>query len=248
MIDTHCHIDLYDNPLQIATAAERLKVRTIAVTYLPSHYELACQHLRDFKYVHPSLGLHPLAVKDHQREISRFLKCVQSADFVGEVGLDFSGSNKESRLAQEKSFEIVVSQIKKAAKCVTVHSRGAEDAVLEALQNSHAGPVIFHWFSGSKRQLSRVLDAGHRISLNTSMISTAKWAEMIEHVPPSSILTETDGPFAKLNGKPAVPADVQRVIDWLAEKWQITREDAAQRVEHNFDRLKSDLKLSTLKN
>ena len=237
MIDTHCHIDLYGNPPQIATAAEKLKVRTIAVTYLPSHYELACEHLKGFQYLLPSLGLHPHAVNDHQKEIPLFLKHVESAEYVGEVGLDFSGLNKESKLAQEKSFDIVVSQIKDAPKCVTVHSRGAEDAVLRALRNGGVGPVIFHWFSGSKSQLGRVLDAGHLISINTAMISTSKWNGLIGYVPQSSVLTETDGPFVKLKGLPAVPSDVQYVVEWLAEKWKISGSEAGQRVMENFDRL-----------
>lgn len=237
MIDTHCHIDLYDNPLQVAATAERLKVKTIAVTYLPSHYELACQHLKDFHYLQPSLGLHPHAVRDHQKEIPLFLNHVESATHVGEVGLDFSGLHKESKMAQEKSFEIVLSQIKNARKYVTVHSRGAEDAVLKALQNGGVGPVIFHWFSGSKSQLGRVLDAGHLISINTAMIRAAKWNEWIKYVPPSSVLTETDGPFVKLKRFPAVPSDVRHVVEWLAEKWKIFADEADQRVMENSDRL-----------
>lgn len=237
MIDTHCHIDLYDQPLLIATAAEKLRVRTVAVTYLPSHYELACEHLKGFHYLRPSLGLHPLAVNDHSKEIALFLKHVTSAEYVGEVGLDFSGRNKESRLAQENSFEIVVSQIKKARKIVTVHSRGAEDAILRALQLGGSGPVIFHWFSGSKNQLGRVLDAGHLISINTAMISTSKWNELIRYVPQSAVLTETDGPFVKRQGQPAVPSDVQHVVEWLAEKWGVTAKEADLRVMQNADRL-----------
>lgn len=154
MIDTHCHIDLYGNPPQIATAAEKLKVRTIAVTYLPSHYELACEHLKGFQYLLPSLGLHPHAVNDHQKEIPLFLKHVESAEYVGEVGLDFSGLNKESKLAQEKSFDIVVSQIKDAPKCVTVHSRGAEARFLERFGMGGLGLSFFIGFLVQKASLA----------------------------------------------------------------------------------------------
>jgi TatD DNase family protein len=241
MIDTHCHIDLYDNPLQVAKATEELGVETVAVTYLPSHYGLACQHLKCFKHIHPALGLHPLAVKDHQREIPTFLKYVRSADFVGEVGLDFSGSNKETRSAQEKSFEIVVAHIRQTSKFVTVHSRGAEDAVLSALKKGGTGPVVFHWFSGSKNQLNRILNAEHRVSINTSMISTSKWNDLIEQIPLSSILTETDGPFVKLNGLPAVPANVKSVVSWLAKKWKMTPDNACRKVNENYNQLVTDL-------
>jgi TatD DNase family protein len=246
MIDTHCHIDLYDNPLEVAAAAEKLAVKTVAVTYLPSHFLLASKHLTGFMHVRPALGLHPLAVKDHERELGLFAECFRSAEYIGEVGLDFSGPNKASKLAQEKSFATVINHIKKASKFVTVHSRGAEDTVLEMLRNGGAGPVVFHWFSGSKRQLSNLLDAGHRISVNTSMIATAKWAELIAYVPRSAILTETDGPFAKTGGRPAIPADVERVISWLAETWKISLVQTSHQVAANFDQLMRDLHINAV--
>ncbi len=241
MIDTHCHIDLYDNPLEVATAAEKLAIKTVAVTYLPSHFLLASEHLAGFRHVRPSLGLHPLAVKDHEAELALFAKCVPSAEFIGEVGLDFSGQNRSLMVAQKKSFEMVVEHIKKSQKLVTVHSRGAEDTVLDMLRVGGGGPVVFHWFSGSKRQLASLLDAGHSISVNTAMSSTAKWAELVSYVPRSSVLTETDGPFVKIGRRPAVPADVERVMSWLAAQWRMSLVDVSHQVSSNLDNLMMEL-------
>jgi len=217
----------------------------VAVTYLPSHFVLATEHLAGFKHVRPSLGLHPLAVKDHEGELGLFAKCVASAEYVGEVGLDFSGPNKASMLAQKKSFETVVEHIKKSPKLVTVHSRGAEDTVLEILRAGGGGPVVFHWFSGSKRQLGSLLDAGHRISVNTAMSATAKWAELISYVPRSSLLTETDGPFVKIGRRPAIPADVERVMSWLTAPWKMTLDEVSHQVSANLDRLMMDIRSRT---
>jgi TatD DNase family protein len=243
MTDTHCHIDLYDRPLEIAQSAEKLGVRTVAVTYLPSHFALAVAHLSGFKHVQPALGLHPLAIKDHEAEIHLFGKHFPSAKYIGEVGLDFSGPNKDSKQAQERSFSIVVDHIRKTKKFTTVHSRGAEDAVLAILQSGHSGPVVFHWFSGSKRQLGSILDAGHRVSLNTAMSATAKWAEFIRYVPRTAILTETDGPFVKIAGRPVVPGDVSIVVSWLAEKWKLSIAEASKQVADNLNRLMTDLQI-----
>ena len=75
------------------------------------------------------------------------------------------------------------------------------------------------------------------ISINTAMISTSKWNELIGYVPQSAVLTETDGPFAKLKGQPAIPSDVQHVVEWLAEKWKLSANEADLRVMQNADRL-----------
>jgi TatD DNase family protein len=247
MIDTHCHIDLYRNPLEVAAEAERLAVRTIAVTYLPSHFLLASEHLAGFKHVRPALGLHPLAVKDHEGELGRFAECFPSAEYIGEVGLDFSGPNKASRPAQENSFATVVERIRECSKLVTVHSRAAEDTVMEMLRSGGVGPVVFHWFSGSKRQLSKLLDAGHRISVNTSMSATAKWSEWIAYVPRGAVLTETDGPFVKIGGRPAIPSDVERVVVWLAERWKVSLLEASHQVADNLGQLIIDLQSASVK-
>ena len=234
MIDTHCHVDLYDNPLEVAAAAEKFAITTVAVTYLPSHFVLASKHLAGFKHVRPALGLHPLSAKDHGPELELFAECFDAAEFVGEVGLDFSGVNKASKPIQEKSFATVIQHLKKASKFVTIHSRGAEDAVLQMLRDGGVGPVVFHWFSGSKRQLTNLLDAGHRISINTSMATTDKWAEMLSFVPRSSILTETDGPFVKIDRRPAIPKDIELVVSWLAQTWSISPAAASQQIANNL--------------
>jgi TatD DNase family protein len=241
MIDTHCHIDLYDNPLEVAAAAEKLGVKTVGVTYLPSHFVQASKHLTGFKHVHPALGLHPLAAKDHGPELELFGKCFGSVEYVGEVGLDFSGGNKASKPIQEKSFATVIKHLSKASKFVTIHSRGAEDAALAMLREGGIGPVVFHWFSGSKRQLKTLLDAGHSISINTSMIATVKWSEMISFIPRSSILTETDGPFVRISGRPAVPKDVECVISWLAASWKVSPTVVSQQIADNFSYLTADV-------
>jgi TatD DNase family protein len=241
MIDTHCHIDLYDNPLDVAIAAEKSAVKTVAVTYLPSHFVLASKHLVGFKHVRPALGLHPLVAKDHGPELTLLAECINNANYVGEVGLDFSGRNRASKQIQERSFEIVLQHLKKTPKLATIHSRGAEDEVLGMLQDFGVGPALFHWFSGSKVQLRSLLDAGHRISINTAMAASPKWNEMFTFVPRSSVLTETDGPFVEVNGRPAVPKDVESVISWLAESWKISFAAAAQQVENNHKTLLQEL-------
>jgi TatD DNase family protein len=106
---------------------------------------------------------------------------------------------------------------------------------------------VFHWFSGSKRQLSKLLDAGHRISVNTSMSATAKWSEWIAYVPRGAVLTETDGPFVKIGGRPAIPSDVERVVVWLAERWKVSLLEASHQVADNLGQLIIDLQSASVK-
>ena len=237
MVDTHCHVDLYDQPLVIAREAERLRITTVAVTYLPSHFEIAEQQLQRFEFVRPALGLHPLAVRDHECELPKFRRLAERARLVGEVGLDFSAAGRSTRITQEATFSGVVDALRGKHRFITLHSRGAEDTVLLKLQAADLRAVVFHWFTGTRNQISRILDAGHLLSVNPAMIRSTKWQEFIKFVPRSAILTESDGPFAK-NGKTAAsPLAMPQILKWLSDQWNCSLEAAAAIVDDNFDRL-----------
>jgi TatD DNase family protein len=76
---------------------------------------------------------------------------------------------------------------------------------------------------------------------DTAMVATAKWDELISYVPRSSVLTETDGPFVKVGRRPAIPADIERVMLWLAGPWKLPLADVAHQVSANLERLMTDL-------
>lgn len=234
MIDTHCHVDLFNDPLGIARNAERKQITTVAVTYLPSHYVIAQEQLSGFKHVRPALGLHPLAAKDHEKELSLFLRLAGTAELIGEIGLDFSGASKTTRNIQEKSFESILGSLQSAPRFITVHSRAAEQAVLAHLIKAAVQPVVFHWFSGSRHQLVRVLDAGHLISINPAMIRAAKWRQLITLVPKTRVLTESDGPFIKCEGHPCSPEDISLVLAWLSSFWNESVESVQNQIISNF--------------
>ena len=90
IIDTHCHIDMYENPLEVALECEQKGVITIGMTNLPSHFELGRPHLLAFKKVRLALGLHPLYAESHKKELPIFLRNISKTSYIGEIGLDFS--------------------------------------------------------------------------------------------------------------------------------------------------------------
>lgn len=236
MIDTHCHIDLYEQPLELVQESESQRIETIAVTYLPSHFLLAKQHLSDSQFVRPALGLHPLAAKEHAKELPLFLKYASETDLIGEIGLDFSPAAKSTKPIQEQSFSTIAHALSSRRRFITVHSRAAEDSVIEVLKHFHITQAVFHWFTGSRRQLCDLLDQGHGISLNTAMIATAKCRELISFAPRTSILTESDGPFVHVGKRPARPSDIRTVLDWLAIQWKVSAEQVTEQISSNYRR------------
>lgn len=221
MHDTHCHLDLYPDPYQVASTTEKAGVTTIAVTNLPSAYFAAKPHMRRFRSLKLAIGLHPLLADEHSpQEKQLFQDGLRETRFVGEIGLDFSKHGIETKEKQLESFRFVLTQLQNAKRFVTLHSRRAEAAVLELLNEYKISPVVFHWYSGSLKTLEDIVAAGHYCSINTSMIKSQNGQKIINHIPKNHILTETDGPFIKINKKPVVPTDVCYIHDYLSELWE----------------------------
>jgi TatD DNase family protein len=186
--------------------------------------------------------MHPLAAHEHLNEIGLFRDLIATARFVGEVGLDFSSHGRSMADQQVASFDEVIRCAAAPFRIVTLHSRGAENEVLRCLEYHHAGPAIFHWYGGPRSTLEKIFSAGHYISLNPAMIRTQRWQKWASALPPERVLTETDGPYAKIGRTPAQPSDVASVVDWLGTSWSRSPADTEQIVQANFDRLLARLR------
>lgn len=237
MIDAHCHIDQYNAPERVAQAAERSGIQTIAVTNLPSHYLIAKEHLAGYQFVHPALGFHPLAAIKCADELPLFMQLAGGAEYIGEIGLDFSAAGSRTRERQLLNIQAILPMLKGGGRFITVHSRGAERHVLECLEKASVWPVCFHWFSGALSQLKLVIEAGHYISINPAMVIVKKWNEWVKDIPLAQVLSETDGPFVRCDGRPAEPKDVRIVEEWLGQRLGMPPDGVKERLRENYQRI-----------
>ncbi len=234
MLDAHCHIDFYSDPLDIAMESERCRITTIAMTNLPSHYQAAYPHVKNLKYIRLALGLHPLLAEQHQEETSIFKQLLPKVSYIGEVGLDFSKEGSATRQKQIKCLRFVFSNIKDRQRFLSIHSRGAANDVLELLEEFSIKKAVFHWYSGSLSILDQALRSGHYFSVNIAMIRSTKGRKIIERIPRDRILTETDGPFIKVQSRPIKPIDARSVLIYLADVWCLSLSEAEMQVESAF--------------
>ena len=245
MLDAHCHLDLYPDPSRTALNAESKGVFVICVTNLPSAFLAARPHIHQFKKVRLALGLHPLNAELHSdEELSRFGELVDETSFIGEIGLDFSREGYATRDKQLNSFRFVLQSLRNQPKFVTLHSRRAESAVLELLQQEYPYPVVFHWYSGSLKNLETAIGHGHFFSINPAMVRSDKTRDTIAKIPRDRVLTESDGPFIEIESRQIVPGDIQIAEDALAEIWGTDSSVVRNTVMQNFQRLMEPLKQS----
>lgn len=235
VVDAHFHLDLCSSPEAVAETIVAQRLHTIAVTNAPSVFHFTEALARQKENLHAAAGLHPELVESHGHETSLLWQLLDRTRYVGEVGLDYVSASPSVRRKQRRIFsEILARCAEYGDKILTVHSRRATDDVIDAVGDHFGGNVVLHWFSGSQKQLRRAIASGFWFSVNPAMATSNSGRRLIARMPRNRVLTESDGPFIKMAGRPAMPADTAEVVAVLADLWGCPGADARQTIETNF--------------
>ncbi|WP_128331127.1 Qat anti-phage system TatD family nuclease QatD [Apibacter sp. HY039] len=242
MLDTHCHIDLYPNPQTILNECESNGFPIISMTNLPSHFEMGYPYFQSLRKIRIALGMHPLMADSHKTEFNIFLKNISKTSYIGEVGLDFSKEGILTKEIQIDTFSKILQVVSGQKKVLSIHSRKAEKEVLALLLKNNIKSAIFHWYSGGLNLIDDIINAGYFFSINPAMIKSASGRKIISKIPKQFILTETDGPFIIENNVPIKPGQVQTVISFLSDEWQLDKVEVEIIIESNFQNIIQNLK------
>lgn len=241
LIDTHCHIDLFAEPTAIIKEAEKNSIYTIAVTNTPSVFPHTESFARNTRYTRAAVGLHPELAVARRRELPQMWDFIKRTQYVGEIGLDYRTQDELNRQVQREVFERI---LRKCAdygnKVLTVHSRQAATDVISIIGNNYAGRVILHWYSGSLRDLRKAIDYGFYFSVNIAMTKSKKGQRLIVEIPQNRLLTETDGPFVRIDNAPCSPSTVVTTIASMSSLLKISPGQLRMQILNNFRHLLAD--------
>jgi len=212
--DTHFHLDLMSDPIDIVKQVEKSKIYTIAVTNSPQVYFYTENITKNSKYLRPALGLHPELVGQRHKEIDKFILLLKKTKYIGEVGLDKYNKSPLDYKRQMEVFEKIISACNDFGdKILTVHSRRAENDLLDIFGESFPGKVILHWYSGSIKNLEIAVARGYYFSINYNMTKSKSGQKIIDSIPINQILLESDGPFTSIGSKKFTPLMVDKILD-----------------------------------
>lgn len=242
MIDTHCHIDLYSRPEMLLRECEMMNLTVLAMTNLPSHFEMGYKHVFPFKKIRLALGMHPLYAEKHEQELPLFYRNLNRTSYIGEVGLDFSREGYLTKEIQVKTFESILSRIQGEKKLLSIHSRRAEKDVLQMLLKYEIKTAIFHWYSGPLALIDKIVDSGYYFSVNPFMVKSESGRKIVARIPQKKILSETDGPFTEIEGRQTKPSDVRSVLQYFSEIWDKPFKEVETIISSNFKEILSSIK------
>jgi TatD DNase family protein len=244
LVDFHCHLDLYPDPVLAIADADAAGVYTLTVTTTPRAWPHNLALTKHTRRVRAALGLHPQLVSDHAGEITIWENYLSETRYVGEVGLDGGPEYFGSLPLQTQIFERILKRCAKAGnKILTIHSVRTAKLTLDMIEEhlpAEVGRVVLHWFTGSRSEARRAVDLGCYFSINAEMLRRETGRELVSALPSERLLTETDGPFTQITGRPTSPSDVTTTVKDLAIVRSLEPEQMASAISENLKRLLGD--------
>lgn len=239
MIDFHCHLDLYPDPRDIAAECISRNIEVLSVTTTPSAWHGTLAIANGAGCIRTALGFHPQLAGERASELSLFEDLLPRTAFVGEIGLDGSPEYARTMPAQKAVFDRVLKACERdGGRIMSIHSRGAATEVMEILDGHlGAGIPVFHWFSGQPKELLRAIQMGCWFSVGPAMLRGKRGRTLAALMPRDRVLTETDGPFARIGNENLKPWQAKEGIELLAAQWDLSVTDASQVVHENLGRL-----------
>lgn len=219
-VDFHTHLDLHPDLQAAIAACDRRRTATLTVTTTPKAFVRNRQLADVSEFVRVGLGLHPQLVADRSEEIVLFEDLLPRSRYIGEVGLDAGPRHYRSLELQKMIFKRILQLCaNEGGKILSIHSVRAAKPVLDLLEEhlpSHRGTSVLHWFSGNIYETRRGVALGCYFSVNEQMLSSQNGRRILREIPDDRLLTETDGPFVKRDGKPIPVGDVTQVVKEIA--------------------------------
>lgn len=246
LVDAHAHFDLYraeDLPAALAEV-EQYRIWTICVTMDPESYTRARQIAADSPWLLPVFGVHPWNGAAWADRLDELAGLTAESPMIGEIGLDHYFRKEESTYPQQRqTFEFFLRAAKEQDKIVNLHTKGAEQEVLDLLRDYDLRRVIVHWYSGPLTVLDQLIAHGVYLTVGVECLLSDGIREIARRIPQDQLLTETDNPggwkgFTK--GEYGMPHLLGAVVDELAVVRGTTRDDVIATVRANMLRLIGD--------
>jgi len=248
LIDTHAHITdnrLWTERAEVIENALRAGVGgIISVGYDRVTSERALEIAAAFPYVGPTVGVHPTSIVEARPEDFDAVAgwaAMPEVIAVGETGLDFYW-DKAPPERQREVFRWHLDLARSHGLPVSVHSRRAETAVLDILEDLPPPGAAIHCFGGSKDEARRAMDLGYYIGVDgpVTFKKSVDLQELVRWLPLDRLLLETDCPYLAPHphrGKRNEPAYLALIAASVAVLKGVPVEEITQATTTNAFRL-----------
>ncbi len=226
--DSHCHLEHEQFAGDIEAVVERAKAAGVAKAVAAGSSPQANEAVMEFKkcfpdFISPVLGISPhdasqITKNKLVEELAKIKKLAESRQIVGlgEVGLDRHWFKERSDWdAQEHVFREQLVIAEKAGLPVVVHTRKAEEAVFEVLEDYSKLKVVLHCFLNTELA-KKASGRGWMVSLPT--IKSGSFQKIAEKLPLERLFCETDSPFLWKNEAGIAERNEPKNVVWAYQR------------------------------
>lgn len=227
LIDSHAHLDdrVFDDDRDaVIIRAREAGVRAIVnVGFTEARWDSTAALCAAYPELYAVVGIHPHEAASWSPAVGeRLCAALRGPKVVGlgEIGLDFYRDYAPHE-RQRAAFLDQLAIARETKLPIVVHSRAAEDEVVETLAAAGIGRGVLHSYSGSLATAERALALGLHISL-TGPVSYPKaehQRDLARLIPRDRLLLETDCPYLApqaRRGKRNEPAYVRFTAEAIA--------------------------------
>lgn len=213
MIDTHCHLDCFDNIDEIVKNMDSI---IITSGYDDESNKKVIELVSTYENVYGTLGIHPEEV-DNPYNIDYIKENISNPKIIaiGEIGLDYHYTQDN----KEKQKQVLIEQLQIAQENnlpVVIHSRDAIMDTYDILKKFNLKGTI-HCFSSSLEMANKFIKLGYKIGIGgvVTFKNGKKLKEIVKEISLNDILIETDSPYLApepLRGTKNEPKNVYYVL------------------------------------
>ena len=246
LIDTHAHIDMYENWEEIVEDAQQNGIKKIVIPSVEEQYfQKIINIINSNDNLYGMIGIFPTEAKtwddnilDKMKELASNKKIVA----IGEIGLDYYWD----KTFVDKQKDIFVKQIKLANELdlpIVIHDREAHKDCFDIIKELGVknNKVLFHCFSGSPEFAMECVKKGWYIALGgvVTFKNAIKAKEVAKTIPLSHLVLETDSPYltpVPFRGKENRPAYVRYVAEEIAQLREVNIEEIIETTTQNAEK------------
>jgi TatD DNase family protein len=247
LVDSHCHLDYFNQPGEQAEVIARARAAGVAQMVTLSQSRQAVEIAASHEHVWACVGIHPnhaadepVATPEAIAELAEHPKVIG----IGESGLDYF-YDKAPKDVQAQNFRANIRAARLAGLPLAIHARDADDDVSRILAEERAGghfDFLLHCFSSTRALAEAAIEMGGYISFS-GIITFPKSQELRDiaaSIPLDRLLVETDSPYlapVPFRGKRNEPAHTVHTAAKLGEIKGLSPEAIAKLTTTNFKTL-----------
>lgn len=256
MIDSHIHLDSYDEPDARAILAE-LEEAGVDKLIAVSLHLASCRKVQKLYSAHPdkvlpAYGFHPERPLPSEQELDEQLGWIhehqQEMIAVGEVGLPYYMRQEALKQGQPfalkpyiellDQFTALAAQLDKPIILHAVYEDA--DIACDLLEKHNVSRAHFHWFKGAPKTVERMMRNGYYVSFTPDIVYEDEIRMLAMQVPLDRMMVETDGPWpfeGPFQGQMTHPRMIHAVVQELAAIKGMDIEAMAELIRRNTDTL-----------